>query len=170
MSKNNLKLDKLKNEIGNLVNKYCNNSNVECIYFIPFIENDEMKFELTIVFSNKEDLSKIDNEISRLNKKYNKQINDFGGKLVLYADKCDNYSICAMHSYEVRRVKDLLSSTIIFDRSGKYNKIAHQFDQDNTMEKYDNIFEVDIDIQNNDVKQYQIRCLETFDISNKTKH
>lgn len=157
MLKNKLNTDLLKNEIVNLANKYSKDENVECIYFLPFAENDERIFDLVIVFSEQVNLDSIDKEISELNEKYCKKIFEIGGKIVLLSDRSDKYSAVAMHYYEVRRVRDLLSSSILFDRSGEYVKIAHQFDEYNTMNKYDNILEVNIDTKINNARQLQFK-------------
>lgn len=157
MLKNNLNTDLLKNEIANLTNKYSKDDNVECIYFLPFVENDERIFDLVIVFSEQVNLDEVDKEISELNEKYCKKISEIGGKIVLLSDRSDKYSAVAMHYREVRRVRDLLSSSIIFDRSGEYIKIAHQFDKYSTMNKYRNIFEVNSDTKINNAKQLQFK-------------
>ena len=107
MSKSNINVDAKKNEILNLVNKYSIDDNVDCLYFLPYIENGVCIFNLVIVFSKSELINEMNDEIIKLNQKYGQMYDELGGNLIVSLDRSDKYSRCAMHGYEIRRGKDL---------------------------------------------------------------
>jgi hypothetical protein len=132
--------------IARIVHGYKKKENVECIYLLPYETKQGNIFDLVIVFSefDKKSLT----NIRKYNKEHEKpEIQEkCGGLITIVSDSELFYSGIAMERREIIRVKDLLSSHILYDKTGRYHKIAHQFDRYNTMEKYTNI--VDIKLTN----------------------
>lgn len=123
--------------------KYTKRKDVDCIYLLSYKQEDYNVFDLTIVFKNKVS-KKIEDKFDKLNTLFESEncIDSFGGKLRLLIDESSAYSILAMNPSEITRVRDLLSSQILYDKKGKYKKIAHQFDTYRTLEPYENSFQL----------------------------
>ena len=130
-------------ETKSFLEEYEKRKDVDCIYLLSHEEKDYNEFDLVIVFND--GISKrTETRFNKLNNLFKKEdsINSFGGRLSLVADENTNYSMLASNASEIKRVRDLLSSQILYDKDGLYKKIAHQFDSYRIVEPYSNSFEI----------------------------
>lgn len=124
--------DTTAKSIARLVKKYKEREDVECIYFLPYIEEamDNMYYIIVI-------LSKLSGEIEESFKKYNKShssakaIENFGGEIQVLPDVAWYYNETAMginddEDSTTIRVNDLLNGSILYDKTGKYHKIVEE--------------------------------------------
>ena len=135
--------------VAKIVTKYKKNEDIECIYLLPFTIENENFYNLVIVSSSYETIDELEEKIEKTNKKQKQEIEKeiIGGELRISTDYCVYYDDEALNPSRVARVKDLLSSRILYTKKGYgryYYRVAHQFDKYNTVEKYNNLFAIAI--------------------------
>lgn len=146
MAETNLNIEILKKEIATLVEEYSKDENVECIYLLPLVDDGKIYLYMFIVFLDCIEFEKKMNELTELTEKYDNRVDEIGGRFIVDAIRNHYFRENAENMLELESVKDLFSSSILFDRNGKYYKIAHQFDQYyHYMEKYRNVLDVNLD-------------------------
>ena len=128
-------------EVFALTTKFCVEDDVECTYFLPYIFDGKKVFDFTVVFKE-EDVQRF-KYFDELQKNYDDKTEEFGGKFSIKYDISNNYGI-AVHSYEVRKIKDLRSSIITYDPTGKYEYLAYQFDRYGNDVSYSNALNFDL--------------------------
>jgi hypothetical protein len=140
--------DYIKTETTKFLEEYKERKDVGCIYLLANEEHNLRRnnFNLVIVFENGVSKTTL-KEFNKLNNCFSRRdsIESFGGLLTLVADDCTDYSNCADTPDSIKRVRDLLSSEILYDKEGEYTKIAHQFDTYRKVDKYSDSFNLDIE-------------------------
>ena len=141
--------------MARLTLKYKQDKNVECIYLTPFEDGGEIIYDFVVLFNNVDSAKKFRQEAREYNKKYGEEkIKErYGGHVRRYADLASCYEERALNPSRVNRVRDLLSSRILYAKKGygrHYCRVAHQFDKYHTMDKYNNI--VNLRLPKNKVK------------------
>ena len=136
--------------VAKLVNVLKKNEKVECIYLMPYKNETENIYDLVVVYSDYETVKAKNKKLMEyINTRINEKLNNktIGGKLYITADGSRDYHIAAVESSEVAKVKDLLSSRVLYTKKGygrKYHKIAHQFDRYKTLDRYTNYIRIGI--------------------------
>ena len=150
------KLEEQKKEnlidlLAMIVSEYKKDEDVECIYLTPYkMDGGVIIYGVTVInadavtveYTNNSYLNDIQNAT------YNRAsvIDYVGGKIVIKIDHDFNYVERASDNYHIKNVKKLLSSKILYTKDGygrHYYRVAHQFDKDESFEKYSNIIETD---------------------------
>ena len=145
--------------MAELIMKYKQDEKVECIYLTPYKDNDNIFYNFVVLFSDSASVDKFNTKAAKTNAKFRneKLISKFGGQISEIADYADKYEECALNPRRLRRVRTLLSSKILYTKKGygrHYYRVAHQFDKDNTMEKFDSIIDTGITLEK--IKEKQI--------------
>ena len=135
----------LEEQLVRLVKWFKSMDNVECIYLLPYKKNLNY-YNLVILFDNW-NFDEIEMCIGVLNKQFLslENIEENNGILKIEADCARKYIPTAVNPSDVRRVKDLYSSTILYTKRGKgvyYNKVANQFKEYGTLDKYTNTLKI----------------------------
>lgn len=133
--------------VAKIVNKYKKNEDVECIYLLPHTTENGNFYNLVIVCTTYYTIGELEEEISQYNIRQIKGKEKIGGELRILTDYSARYEETALNRSRIDRVKDLLSSRVLYVKNGygrHYYRVAHQFDKYNTMEKYDNCFRITI--------------------------
>lgn len=123
--------DKTAKSIARLVRRYKEREEVECMFFVPYVdENSNGSYYLVVVLSK---LSmEIEEEFSAYNKAHAKPkaIESFGGEIKVLPDLACYYkdkAIGADHpSEEMIRVRELLDGSILYDKTGKYGELVEK--------------------------------------------
>ena len=121
-------LKNLCNEITEVVFKFQNNKNIECIYMCPYVNLEEPRHNvvnITLVSSDYQAADKIHKKNIEINKKYNNEeaIGKFGARIVITVDDGYKFDKMALNPSEVVRMRDLYNSKILYDPTSKYQEI-----------------------------------------------
>ena len=136
--------------VATLVNVLKKNEKVECIYLMPYKIETENVYDLVVVYSDYETVKAKNKKLMEyINTRINEKLNNktIGGKLYITANGSRDYHKAAVESRDVEKVKDLLSSRILYTKKGygrKYHRVAHQFDRYKTLGRYSNYIRIAI--------------------------
>ena len=135
--------------VAKIVRKYKKNEGVECIYLLPYIEDNENFYDLVIICGCFETKDEIEEKTSEVNGKQKNESEKerIGGELHILTDYSARYEEIALNPSRVSRAQNLLSARILYTKKGygrHYYRVAHQFDKYNTMDKYNNSFRISI--------------------------
>ena len=146
----------LEFEMEKLITMYSKMESVDCIYFIPYVDNKGNVFELTLVFNVSNIKDELDELIEKLNDEYSEIEDKIGGTIKVVTDRSSEYGLIGMHKREKIRIADLASSTIIKDRDGVYSHIAEHNLEKGYVKKYDNIIDMNINYKKDSPKSLNI--------------
>ncbi|MBR5370257.1 MAG: hypothetical protein IK137_03020 [Bacilli bacterium] len=154
------KLEEQKKEnliefLAMIVSEYKKDEDVECIYLTPYkMDGNVIIYGVTVINADavavEYTINSYLNDIQ--NAVYNRDsvIDCVGGKIVIKIDHDFNYVEHASDNYHIKNAKKLLSSEIIYIKDGyaeHYYRVAHQFDNDKSFEKYSNIIDTGITME-----------------------
>ena len=111
-------------EVKNTLEKYQTRTDVDCIYLLCYEEKGINNFDIVIVFE-KELSVRIKKEFNKINNvfSYKDSIECFGGIIKLIGINSNRYFECR----DINLSQTLLSSEILYDKTGKYTKLANRY-------------------------------------------
>lgn len=134
------------NEICVLASKFYKIDEVECAYLVPYMNDGESVYELSIIYQNsvfgRNSLVKMYRFLTSWYKQ-KENIDKFGGRIVVGLSSVDKFHEGSYSLQDLRVIKDIASSIIIFDKTGKCTEAAHQNDFYDKYEKYDSLITLD---------------------------
>lgn len=120
--------DHLCNELVELVKQFKKNSDLECIYYMPYQgygKTPNNVLYMVLVYSDDCDINQIQKIEQSLNGIYGKQsyIDYLGLKIHLEMDLSYHYKLIHHYPSQVMSAKKLFNSIILLDQTGKYTQI-----------------------------------------------